>query len=112
MHARQVRIILDTNVMYAGLYSSRGASYRVLERIANGKIQTVLSTALLFEHETILKRNQKVLGLSDQKVEQVLDYFCLQGRHQKIFFCGVHACPTQRMTMSWSWRWHQAQSSL
>jgi putative PIN family toxin of toxin-antitoxin system len=80
------RIILDTNVLYSGFYSSRGASFKVLEAIEEGRLQTVLSTTLLFEYEEILKRNQTTLGLSNNEIETILDYFCLQSEHQKIHF--------------------------
>jgi putative PIN family toxin of toxin-antitoxin system len=86
MPRRKTRIILDTNVLYAGLYSSRGASFRVLQAIERGKIGMVISTTLLFEYEDILKRNQAVLDLSDREIEKILDYFCMQSEHQKIFF--------------------------
>ena len=46
----------------------------------------VISTTLLFEYEDILKRNQAVLGLSEHEIEKLLDYFCLQSDHQKIYF--------------------------
>lgn len=86
MKKRKRRIILDTNVVYSGLYSSQGASFKVLEAIEEGRLQTVLSTTLLFEYEEILKRNQPTLGLSNNEIEKILDYFCLQSEHQKIYF--------------------------
>ena len=46
----------------------------------------VLSTTLLFEYEDVLKRNQVALGLSNRKIEKVLDYFCVKSEHQKIYF--------------------------
>ena len=86
MPKKEVRIILDTNVLYAGLYSSKGASFRVLQAIDKGKLKMVLSTTLLFEYEDILKKNRTVLGLSNNQIENLLDYFCLQSEHQKIYF--------------------------
>jgi len=86
MARKKVRIILDTNVLYAGLYSSRGASFRVLQAIEEGKLKVVISTTLLFEYEDILKRNQVVLGLRNQEIEKMLDYLCMQSEHQKIYF--------------------------
>ena len=86
MPRKKARIILDTNVVYAGLYSSRGASFKILQSIEEGKLKIVLSTTLLFEYEDILKRNQVDLGLSNQEIEKVLDYFCLKSEHQKIYF--------------------------
>jgi putative PIN family toxin of toxin-antitoxin system len=86
MRNQSTRIVLDTNVLYAGLYSSKGASFVFLEAIQNGKLIAVLSTTLLFEYEDILKRNQKVLGLSEKEIEDVLDYFCLRSEHHPVFF--------------------------
>ena len=57
-----------------------------MEAIEEGKLQTVLSTTLLFEYEDILKRNQAILGLSNHEVEKILDYLCLRSEHQKIYF--------------------------
>ena len=86
MPGKKTRIILDTNVLYAGLYSSKGASFRVLQAIKKDRLTLVMSTTLLFEYEDILKRNQIVLGLSDEEIEKILDYLCLQSEHQKIYF--------------------------
>ena len=86
MHRKNFPIILDTNVLYAGLYSSSGASFKVLKRIESGKIQPILSATLLFEYEAVLKRNKKILELSDHEIEKLLDYFCMQSKHQKIHF--------------------------
>ncbi len=86
MRGKKARIILDTNVLYAGLYSSKGASFKVLQAIEKGKLKMVISITLLFEYEDILKRNQAVLGLSHSEIEKLLDYFCLKSEHQKIYF--------------------------
>ena len=60
MLGRKIRIVLDTNVLYAGLYSSKGASFRVLQAIEKGKIRMVISTTLLFEKECII--NEEVIN--------------------------------------------------
>ncbi len=86
MPREKERIILDTNVLYAGLYSSKGASFRILQAIDKDKLRMVISTTLLFEYEDILKRNQVGLGLSNQEIDRVLDYFCMMSDHQKIYF--------------------------
>ena len=80
------RIILDTNVLYAGLYSSKGASFKLLKAIEKDRFKMVISTTLLFEYEDVLKRNQAILGLSSGEIEKLLDYFCLKSEHQKVYF--------------------------
>ena len=86
MAGKKTRIVLDTNVLYSGLYSSKGASLKVLQAIYKDRLKMVISTTLLFEYEEILKRNQAVLSLSDSEIEKLLDYFCLKSEHQKIYF--------------------------
>jgi len=80
------RAVFDTNVLYAGIYSSTGASHQLLRLIERGLVTPILSTALVFEYEEVLKRNQKLLKLSDRAVDDVLNGMCRQGVPQKIHF--------------------------
>ena len=80
------RTIIDTNVLYAGLYSAKGASYRILRAIERDTIRPVLSTSLLLEYEDVLRRKRASLGLSDREIDEVLDGFCKRSDHQKIYF--------------------------
>lgn len=81
---KMIRVILDTNILYAGLYSSKGASFKLLQALEKDRLKMVLSTTLLFEYEDVLKRYKSVLGLSDGEIDKLLDYFCLKSEHQKI----------------------------
>jgi predicted nucleic acid-binding protein len=72
MPAGAPRIVLDSNVLYAGLYSSRGSAHRLLREIADRKVRIALSTPLLFEYEDALRRNQSTLGLGDGDIDAVL----------------------------------------
>jgi putative PIN family toxin of toxin-antitoxin system len=80
------RIILDTNVLFAGLYSSEGASYQILRAIERGQFRIFLSTTLLFEYEDILNRKKLELGLSEKQIEAVLDNLCRLSDYQKIYY--------------------------
>ena len=82
----KIRTVIDTNVVYAGLYSARGASFQVLRAVERGTVRMVLSTTLLFEYEDILRRNQADLRLTDLDVERILDGFCRRGDHQRVYF--------------------------
>lgn len=82
----EVRIILDTNVLYAGLYSSAGASYQILRAIAQERIRIVISTTLIFEYEDVLKRKPSDLRLTNKQVEIILDNLCDLSQFQKIYF--------------------------
>jgi putative PIN family toxin of toxin-antitoxin system len=53
-----MRVLLDTNVLVAGLTSSRGASYAVLQAVAAARLEIASSTALWLEYESVLKRDE------------------------------------------------------
>jgi len=80
------KVILDTNVLFAGLYSSRGASHQVLRLIDDGKIRPVISVALLFEYEDVLRRNREDLQISNRQIDVILDNLCALSDFQKIYF--------------------------
>ena len=83
---KQHRAVIDTNVLHSGLYSASGASYQVLRLIEQGRVVPLLSTTLLFEYEEVLKRNQKMLQLSECAIEDVLDGLCSRGECRRIHF--------------------------
>jgi putative PIN family toxin of toxin-antitoxin system len=82
----KIQIVLDTNIISAGLYSTIGASFQVLRALTARKIQPVLSVALLFEYEDVLKRNSRKLGLTHWEIDAFLDNTCNLSSFQKIYF--------------------------
>jgi len=80
------RVVIDTNVLFAGLYSSRGASHQVLRLIDAEIITPIISVALLFEYEDVLKRESTFLQLSPEKIDVILDNLCALGIFQKVYF--------------------------
>ena len=81
-----MKIVMDTNILFAGLYSKNGASFKVLALLNAGVLQLTLSTPLLFEYEDVLKRNQELLNLDNTQVEVILDNICGFSKHQKVYF--------------------------
>jgi putative PIN family toxin of toxin-antitoxin system len=71
------RAVLDTSVILAALRSRRGASNRLLELIAVGRLRPLVSTALFLEYEDALLRpeNRLVTGMSEANVEGFLAAF-------------------------------------
>lgn len=69
-----MRLLLDTNVLVAGLASSKGASYAVLQAVAAAKLQVAASTALWLEYESVLKRDdvRALHGFSIKQVDAIL----------------------------------------
>jgi putative PIN family toxin of toxin-antitoxin system len=82
----QIQAVLDTNVIFSGLYSINGASYHVLRAITQHKVKPVLSVAILFEYEDVLKRNSRKLGLSNSEIDAFLDNICKFASFQKIHY--------------------------
>ncbi|HRJ61383.1 MAG TPA: putative toxin-antitoxin system toxin component, PIN family [Azospirillaceae bacterium] len=68
------RVVLDTNVLTAGLRSRRGASFAVLCLLAERRFLALATTALFLEYEAVLKRpeQRKVHGLNVDEVEGLL----------------------------------------
>ena len=81
-----VRIVLDTNVLVAGLRSRQGVSFRLLNEVGRGRFEIALSVPLVLEYEDALLRHASVTGLSRRDVDVILDYFCSVAHLQEIFF--------------------------
>lgn len=69
-------IVLDTNVLFAGLISPRGASYQILSLVIEGDLTCAATPALWAEYEEQLSstRFRTLTPLSPQQVDDVLDY--------------------------------------
>ncbi len=70
-----LRVVLDTDVMVAGLASAKGASRRLLLAVLDGEVRMLLSTPLLVEYEAVLTRPAllSMAGVSAEEVVAVLD---------------------------------------
>ena len=81
-----LRIVLDTNVLIAGLRSRRGASFRLLRLLGKGAFQTVLSVPLALEYESVCKRQSRSIGLTYSDIDDILDYLCKVSVPRQIFY--------------------------
>ncbi len=81
-------VVLDTNVVLAGLRSSKGASFQLLRLIEVDRIDFLLSVPLVLEYEAVLKRPENLAAtrLTLEEVEQVLNALCLVGIENKIHY--------------------------
>ena len=79
-------MVVDTNVVVAGLRSRQGAAFRLLSEIGRGEFEIALSVPLVLEYEDALLRHSAATGLSRKDVKAVLDYSCSVGHLQSIFF--------------------------
>lgn len=83
---RPIQIVLDTNVIYAALRSTRGASYLLLSLLESDKFDVNLSVPLVIEYEDVLKRKQQTLVFSETQIDQFLDYICLVANWHEVYF--------------------------
>jgi putative PIN family toxin of toxin-antitoxin system len=70
-----LRLVLDTDVMFAAFHSPAGASRRLFLEILDGKALLLLSATLMVEYEAVLTRpgNLKKFGIGVADVLSVLD---------------------------------------
>lgn len=71
-------IVLDTNVLVAGLRSSAGASHTLLRAVGSVNFNLGLTAALVLEYENVLKRPGMV-PVSPADVDVLLNHFCQVG---------------------------------
>ncbi len=86
MTARPYQIVMDTNVLVAGLRSRRGASYKLLSMLNDNRWQLNISTTLVFEYEEVLKRERVQLGLSLDDINDLIDGICAISNKRSIFY--------------------------
>ncbi|MFC3323990.1 putative toxin-antitoxin system toxin component, PIN family [Mesorhizobium cantuariense] len=82
------RIVLDTNVLMAGLRSRNGASFAILQQIADRHICPLVTTALFLEYETVLARPEQmaVHGLSIADLDRLLAGFAILAEPVELHF--------------------------
>jgi putative PIN family toxin of toxin-antitoxin system len=80
------QIVIDTNVMVAGLRSKRGASYKLLTMLNDERWQVNVSITLIFEYEEVLKRERAALGLSLTDIDEFIDGICTIANKRSIFY--------------------------
>lgn len=68
------RVVIDTDVVVAALRSASGGSNAVLREAAHGRLVLLVTPALFFEYEAVLKRAEQRLvhGLSLQDIDRFL----------------------------------------
>lgn len=81
-------IVVDTNVILAGLVSSKGYSFRLLEKMLYRKVDYLMSLKLLSEYHQVLtrKENLRLIPLSFAEIETVLALVVQHGIYQEVYF--------------------------
>lgn len=80
------QIVLDTNVLVAGLRSNRGSAFQVLRLVGRDRFDINISVPIILEYEDVLLRQVEELGLSESDIHAVIDYYCQVGRPHQIYY--------------------------
>ena len=83
-----MRVVLDTDVVVAGLRSTRGASRLWLHAVLRREVELVLSVPLMLQYEAVLHRPEtlEAIQAGPERVGQFLDLLSAVGRPLEISF--------------------------
>jgi putative PIN family toxin of toxin-antitoxin system len=81
-----MKIVMDTNVLFAALKSRRGASYKLVSLLPSERFSIAISVPLIIEYEDVLKRGKLSSDITEKDIGDFIDFFCYVGEHQDIFF--------------------------
>ena len=81
-----IALVIDTNVLVAGLRSTGGASRMVLRRVLEGKFQALFGNALWSEYQDLLGRPVWGEGTNADERQQVLAALARQGRWVTVYY--------------------------
>jgi putative PIN family toxin of toxin-antitoxin system len=84
----EMRVVVDTSVLFAGLYSRRGASHAVLRGCLMGRFTPVVTVPLAAEYEDVLRRPalHRASGLTAKDLDDFLDGFLAASDLVEVYF--------------------------
>ena len=83
-----VRVVLDTNILVAGLRSRQGASFQVLKQIGDRRITPLLTISLFLEYEAVLKRPEHAIvhRFAAKEIDEILAEIAALGEPVDVHF--------------------------
>jgi putative PIN family toxin of toxin-antitoxin system len=81
-----MKVVVDSNVIYAGLFSKQGASHQILKLIRRKSIVPAISVALFGEYDDVLGREPLSKIFPDIDRNKFLNYLCSVGVLTEIYF--------------------------
>jgi len=80
------KIVIDTNVVVAGLRSKNGSAFQLLQLVGSERFSIHLSAPLVLEYEDVLLRQLPNLLIDSADVRDFIDFHCTVAIHHRIFF--------------------------
>jgi putative PIN family toxin of toxin-antitoxin system len=81
-----MKVVIDTNVLFAALKSRYGASYKQVSLLPSERFSIAISVPLIIEYEDVLRRGRLPTSISEKDISDFIDFFCYVGDQQDIFF--------------------------
>jgi putative PIN family toxin of toxin-antitoxin system len=82
----KTQVVLDTNVIVSALRSQQGASYKLLMLVGRANFEINLSVSLLLEYEDATKRLLEQIPLTENNINNILDYLCQMANKREVFY--------------------------
>ena len=79
-------LVLGASVLIAGLRSSTGASFALLDLVDSGRFTIGLTAALVLEYEAVCLRSLDALGMTAEDIQHLLDHLCRVGKRCAVRF--------------------------
>lgn len=80
------QVVLDTNVIVAGLRSRQGSAFRLLMLVGTEAFDIHLSVPLVLEYREVLYRELSNLYISTTDIENLIEFHCSVATRHRIFF--------------------------
>lgn len=77
---------MNTSVVVSALRSRRGASFKLISLLEQGRFELAVSVPLILDYEDVLARFTSTELFTHDDVAAYLDYVCAIGHKQSIFF--------------------------
>jgi uncharacterized protein len=73
-----MNVVIDTNVLVAGLLSPFGACAKIIHMVSAGELTLSFDARILSEYNEVLRRPR--FGFEEEKIAALLDYIIYRGR--------------------------------
>ena len=83
-----MKIVMDTDILVAGLRSRTGASRILLQAVGAGVLRPLVSVAVFLEYEDVLTRpgQMNAMGLNEDEIHAFLDAFLAMSEEVSPFY--------------------------
>ena len=83
---KKLKIIIDTNILFTALRSNLGASYKLISLLPSELFDFAVSVPLVVEYEDVLKRSNKLEGISPEDINDFIDFLVSIAERKKVHY--------------------------